>query len=286
MKDLKEAAACETLELKRTETLDALEEKATQIETEYSSRVRLKAEHDLEARACESLCATIERIQQERSFFRRLFEPVPQELIDAQQKLSGHVANRDKLAVEVMLSERVYSESSAVVLPLLGVLKEKIKQARVSARVRCAELERRRMLRERQQAEKRKECEENELRKQGEVRAREDARKQELHRLRAIAAAVNGKSRERADTLKVTMRAQFEISSDCPYCASPISDAVELDHIIPVKRGGLSTSENLVFVCRSCNQAKGDQTLAMFLKTRGVERDRVEAALDKLGKHY
>jgi hypothetical protein len=102
----------------------------------------------------------------------------------------------------------------------------------------------------------------------------------------SIAPTVNDKSRERAETLKEAMRAQFELSRDCPYCFAPEPKDVELDHIIPIQRGGLSTRENLVYVCRQCNHAKSSQTLAMFLKSKGFDRESVEGRLERLGKHY
>ena len=38
----------------------------------------------------------------------------------------------------------------------------------------------------------------------------------------------------------------------------------ELDHKIPVSRGGADTLENLVFACRRCNQRKSMRTEAEF----------------------
>ena len=48
----------------------------------------------------------------------------------------------------------------------------------------------------------------------------------------------------------------------CMYCGTkPTQDNVlELEHILPRSRGGLSVWENLVASCHRCNQAKGDKT--------------------------
>lgn len=49
----------------------------------------------------------------------------------------------------------------------------------------------------------------------------------------------------------------------CGYCLTPQSlayDTLELDHIIPVAAGGVSTRDNLWLSCRSCNRHKGAQT--------------------------
>lgn len=47
----------------------------------------------------------------------------------------------------------------------------------------------------------------------------------------------------------------------CQYCDKPIVDATdyELDHIVPVSRGGKSNYLNLVAACRNCNQKKLDK---------------------------
>ena len=46
----------------------------------------------------------------------------------------------------------------------------------------------------------------------------------------------------------------------CQYCgAAMASGELTLDHVIPRSRGGLSTWENLVACCHSCNRRKGNQ---------------------------
>ncbi|WP_180931897.1 HNH endonuclease [Streptomyces sp. AJS327] len=47
--------------------------------------------------------------------------------------------------------------------------------------------------------------------------------------------------------------------SGCAYCLGP---AEELDHVHPVSAGGRDVESNLVGVCRQCNAAKSDQSLA------------------------
>ena len=48
----------------------------------------------------------------------------------------------------------------------------------------------------------------------------------------------------------------------CQYCATilPASE-LTLDHVVPRSRGGLSTWENLVACCHTCNRTKGNQMI-------------------------
>lgn len=45
----------------------------------------------------------------------------------------------------------------------------------------------------------------------------------------------------------------------CVYCGSP---SEEVDHVIPVSRGGTNDFSNLVASCQRCNRVKSDRTLA------------------------
>jgi 5-methylcytosine-specific restriction endonuclease McrA len=46
----------------------------------------------------------------------------------------------------------------------------------------------------------------------------------------------------------------------CQYCAEMLpASELTLDHVIPRSRGGVSTWENLVACCHSCNRRKGNQ---------------------------
>ncbi len=49
----------------------------------------------------------------------------------------------------------------------------------------------------------------------------------------------------------------------CAYCGKWIDiSAATIDHIVPLSRGGLSSWQNLVNCCTTCNQRKGDRTPA------------------------
>lgn len=64
----------------------------------------------------------------------------------------------------------------------------------------------------------------------------------------------------------VSKRKRFEVfkrdNFKCQYCYScPPNVALEVDHIIPVSKGGKSSIENLITACFDCNRGKSDVEL-------------------------
>lgn len=51
----------------------------------------------------------------------------------------------------------------------------------------------------------------------------------------------------------------------CCYCGAPWE---QMDHLIPLSRGGSNNIDNLVPACRSCNRDKGSKTLGEYLTLR------------------
>ena len=49
-------------------------------------------------------------------------------------------------------------------------------------------------------------------------------------------------------------RLKMLLPQACCYCAS--RDHLSVDHLIPTKRGGANTGDNIVWACRSCNSSK------------------------------
>jgi 5-methylcytosine-specific restriction endonuclease McrA len=103
---------------------------------------------------------------------------------------------------------------------------------------------------------------------------------------KARLAAADNRTRALAKQIKADIRIQLSYLAECPYCGGHIGDSPEADHIYPVASGGLSTPENMVYVCRSCNSMKSSLTLSMFVRKMGFNREQVEARLDRLGKRY
>lgn len=49
-------------------------------------------------------------------------------------------------------------------------------------------------------------------------------------------------------------RLKMVLPQACSYCGG--REALSADHLIPTKRGGANTGDNLVWACRSCNSSK------------------------------
>jgi len=49
----------------------------------------------------------------------------------------------------------------------------------------------------------------------------------------------------------------------CRYCGQSVDDGVklEIDHIIPISKGGENTMDNLVVCCQQCNLGKSDKLI-------------------------
>jgi 5-methylcytosine-specific restriction endonuclease McrA len=52
-------------------------------------------------------------------------------------------------------------------------------------------------------------------------------------------------------------RIYAEQGGSCSYCAAVVSERYEIDHFIPIARGGGHEPENIVIACMPCNRSKG-----------------------------
>lgn len=118
-------------------------------------------------------------------------------------------------------------------------------------------------------------------------------KKKEERNLRALAAERIDRQRSLASAHR-TLREyknQIFIFDCCPYCCGELGpfngdNAAHLEHIHPVSKGGLSTIENTVFICSSCNSKKSNMTLNSFISNFSLERDAVFERLTLLGKDF
>ncbi len=72
------------------------------------------------------------------------------------------------------------------------------------------------------------------------------------------------REREKARELRATdwWRAQLQ-KGVCHYCGRNVgADALTMDHVVPVARGGRSVRSNCVPCCKECNNAKRAKTPA------------------------
>lgn len=71
-----------------------------------------------------------------------------------------------------------------------------------------------------------------------------------------------------AERKPISKKLRFEIFKrdffKCQYCGSaPPTVVLEIDHIIPVSKGGGNQSDNLLTACFDCNRGKSDRSLSV-----------------------
>lgn len=74
----------------------------------------------------------------------------------------------------------------------------------------------------------------------------------------------------------------------CEYCQCPVDYATQsfdIDHIVPVSRGGPSTSDNLAYACSGCNRHKFNH-LTGFDVVEGIEIRLFHPRQDRWEEHF
>lgn len=71
---------------------------------------------------------------------------------------------------------------------------------------------------------------------------------------------------------KQDRRAVYEkMGGHCAYCGCEISiREMQVDHVVPLRKGGADTLENMLPACQSCNHYKSTLTVEQFRKA--IER--------------
>lgn len=85
------------------------------------------------------------------------------------------------------------------------------------------------------------------------------------HPLRGIATPRGPRPVDFTETAWLAMQARHGWA--CAYCGKPES-APEIEHVVPLSRGGKDVMANVVPACRGCNRSKGRMTGAEFLQLR------------------
>jgi 5-methylcytosine-specific restriction endonuclease McrA len=62
----------------------------------------------------------------------------------------------------------------------------------------------------------------------------------------------------------------------CAYCGKQ-DTPLQIEHIVPKAKGGTNRVSNLCIACESCNQKKGTQDLAQFLKKKSALLNKIQA---------
>ena len=111
-------------------------------------------------------------------------------------------------------------------------------------------------------------------------------KKNKLNKTKALAAAHTDSSRELAESVKRKLEDQINQIKYCPYCFNDLGQKPHADHIYPISMGGLSTPENMVYVCSSCNLKKMTFTLREFIEKYNLDKVRIEKTLKSLNKKF
>lgn len=59
-------------------------------------------------------------------------------------------------------------------------------------------------------------------------------------------------------------------SSKCVYCKASLKDGYEVDHIIPISKGGSNWPTNIQCLCRNCNRTKSAKCPIAFANEKGM----------------
>ena len=99
--------------------------------------------------------------------------------------------------------------------------------------------------------------------------------------------AFESKNRSGAQLIKDKLLKLVKSKDDwvCIYCLK--LNNVELavaDHIHPVNKGGLTTMQNMILICKDCNSKKSNKTLRVFCIKNSFSYNEICQRLEKLGK--
>ena len=98
-------------------------------------------------------------------------------------------------------------------------------------------------------------------------------------------AALENNLRNGSQSIRSILMNNLCIPFQCPYCENfEESNNLEADHIIPITMGGQSRLQNMVMVCKDCNQKKSAFSLRHFCRREGFNFDVICDRLENMGK--
>jgi len=103
------------------------------------------------------------------------------------------------------------------------------------------------------------------------------ARYRQSEKGRAVILASCHRRREKLAGIPLTADIIEEIIDEyggiCPYCNEQIAEG-QIDHVVPISKGGTNQRDNIVYVCSGCNQEKRAYSLLHFMIRRIVKSRR------------
>ncbi len=66
-------------------------------------------------------------------------------------------------------------------------------------------------------------------------------------------------------SLQDIQKIRESLHDKCSYCGMPLNGGGEVDHMLPISRGGSNDPSNLTLACRTCNRDKTNKTALEFI---------------------
>jgi hypothetical protein len=109
--------------------------------------------------------------------------------------------------------------------------------------------------------------------------------------LKALTSSMNSRAKQaKASGIlnSVLLRDRiYESGGKCEWCTiSVVGEAFEVDHIIPLYRGGGNIAENIAVACPTCNRSKSDKHPARFAHETYARTGILTILLERVLKHY
>ena len=99
-------------------------------------------------------------------------------------------------------------------------------------------------------------------------------RREKLFRQYGLESGAKGSAKQRVELFD-------QQNGKCPFTGAdlgaPLNDDLEVEHLFPQSRGGLSVNENLVLTFRAINAEKGERTPKEYAAVRGVSFEQILA---------